>query len=293
MEKTADQKLDNDNDVRIVVVSDNKKQLNCYQCVICCKHTCICNNKQIDFPSSDLASAYVEAYNLNVCPIRVDVFQAFLKGYEPKKLKEVLDIVGNGVHIPSSKVVDVSAPIPVNQKSTVEFSDLVDNMLMLELKENRIAGPFMVPLPGLIVSPLGAVPKKELGKIRIIHNLSHPLKNSVNSHIPRHFCEVEYELIDVCCSLVFSLGSGCLMAKGDLCQAFRLLRVCLSDLKFLGFTWKGLFYFDKMMPMGAAISCAQFEKFSVAIQWILQNVFSVKNMSHILDDFLFFGKENS
>ncbi|MCP3932570.1 MAG: hypothetical protein GY705_26160 [Bacteroidetes bacterium] len=41
--------------------------------------------------------------------------------------------------------------------------------------------------------------------------------------------------------------------------------------------------------MGAAVSCAQFEKFSVAVQWILQNKFAVKFMSHILDDFLFFG----
>ncbi len=83
------------------------------------------------------------------------------------------------------------------------------------------------------------------------------------------------------------------MAKADLTSAFRLLRVSLPDLHFLGFTWKGLIYFDKMMPMGAAISCAQFEKFSTAVQWILKNVFKVKFMSHILDDFLFFGHPDS
>ncbi|MCP3932380.1 MAG: hypothetical protein GY705_25190, partial [Bacteroidetes bacterium] len=225
--------------------------------------------------------------------ILVDNFKAYLKGYNPILLAEVLDIVQNGVNIPSAKVASSTDPIPANQSSTAEFSDKVDEMLMKELKEGRIAGPFMSPPPGLIISPLGAVPKKEKNKIRIIHNLSHPKKDSVNYQIPRHYCAVEYELIDVCCAIVFSLGVGCLMSKGDLCQAFRLLRVSLNDLKFLGFTWKGLIYFDKMMPMGASISCAQFEKFAGAIQWILKNVFAIQNMSHILDDFLFFGKAES
>ena len=136
------------------------------------------------------------------------------------------------------------------------------------------------------------MPKKEKGKIRIIHNLSYPLNDSVNSHIPREYCAVEYELIDTCCEIVYELGYSCLMAKADLCQAFRILRVCLEDLKFLGFTWNGLFYFDKMMAMGAAISCSNFEKFSCAIQWILKNIFGVEKMSHILDDFLFFCRKD-
>ncbi|MCP3933622.1 MAG: hypothetical protein GY705_31530, partial [Bacteroidetes bacterium] len=149
----------------------------------------------------------------------------------------------------------ISSP---NQKSTLEFEPLVDEMNKKELKENRIAGPFLYPPPGLIISPLGAVPKKEAGKIRIIHNLSHPLNNSVNSNTPSEYCTVEYELIDVCNNIVAKIGKGTLMSKGDLCSAFRLLRVCLSDLKFLGFVWKNLIYFDKMLPMGASVSCSQF-----------------------------------
>ncbi len=48
-----------------------------------------------------------------------------------------------------------------------------------------------------------------------------------------------------------------------------------------------------MLSMGAAVSCSQFEILSVAIQWVLENVFHVKHMSHILDDFMFFGKKGS
>ncbi len=65
----------------------------------------------------------------------------------------------------------------------------------LQLQARRIAGPFLVSLPGLIISPLGAVPKKEQGKIRIIHNLSYPLGDSVYSNIDPDLCTVEYDLI--------------------------------------------------------------------------------------------------
>ncbi len=87
--------------------------------------------------------------------------------------------------------------------------------------------------------------------MRIIHNLSHPKNNSVNSNIPDHFKSVEYELIDVCCEIVAGIGRFCLMAKGDYANAFRLLKVRFEDLRFRGSVWNNLIYFDKMMPMGA------------------------------------------
>ncbi len=99
---------------------------------------------------------------------------------------------------------------------------------------------------------------------------------------------MEYQLIDVCIEIVAKLGRNTEMAKGDLFQAFRVLKVSVHHLRFLGFTWNDLFYFDKMLPMGAAVSCSQFEILLVAIQWVLENVFNVKHMSHILDDFMFF-----
>ncbi len=45
--------------------------------------------------------------------------------------------------------------------------------------------------------------------------------------------------------------------------------------------------------MGLSTSCAIFEKFSAAIQWLLKTKYSVKTMSHILDDFIFLGPSNS
>ncbi len=81
-------------------------------------------------------------------------------------------MIQNGVSIPSSKVP--LATVPPNQKSTDVYSSQVNEMICLELQSKRIAAPFFNPPPGLIISPLGAVPKKLTDKIRIIHNLSYP-----------------------------------------------------------------------------------------------------------------------
>ena len=45
--------------------------------------------------------------------------------------------------------------------------------------------------------------------------------------------------------------------------------------------------------MGCSTSCQTFEMFVTSLQWILTSVFGVQHMSHILDDFLFFGAPNS
>jgi hypothetical protein len=43
----------------------------------------------------------------------------------------------------------------------------------------------------------------------------------------------------------------------------------------------------------ASSSCQIFEKFSCAIQWIMQAKYHAAGMSHIIDDFLFVGPPNS
>ena len=53
-----------------------------------------------------------------------------------------------------------------------------------------------------------------------------------------------------------------------------------------------MFYHDKVFPMGSSVSCQTFERFSRAIQWILQSAFHVSQVTHFLDDFNFVGPAN-
>lgn len=82
---------------------------------------------------------------------------------------------------------------------------IVDAKLSQESLYNRIAGPFESPP---FISPLGLVPKKEPGQYRVIHDLSFPRNNSVNSHIDPIFTAVNYETLDTCVSILRSLGPG-------------------------------------------------------------------------------------
>ena len=156
-------------------------------------------------------------------------------------------------------------------------------MIHVEQTMGRIAGPFVTPpFPNLVISPLGLIPKSEPGKFRVIHDLSFPKGDSITSGIPKESCSVSYEDYDYLISLLTSVGQGCFIAK-----AFRIITVHPRDYHLLGFTFAGHYYYDKCLPMGCSISCKYVEQFSCALQWILQSIFHVKTMSHILDDFIF------
>ncbi|MCP3888315.1 MAG: hypothetical protein GY702_05510, partial [Desulfobulbaceae bacterium] len=182
-------------DKRVVIIDPNKVSK---------------NYPTVDHVSLQFSDPYDLAYSINPSPIKWHRFVPWLHDYDSSKFHELAEMICYGVSIPSAKVFDPHAPVPPNQKSTQVYADQVQIMICEELLANRIAGPFTKPPYGLIVSPLGAVPKKDSHKIRIIHNLSYPYSDSVNSHIPREYCQVEYELIEVCVSLVATIGRGCL-----------------------------------------------------------------------------------
>lgn len=115
--------------------------------------------------------------------------------------------------------------------------------------------------------------------------MSYPEGLSINAHIPRDLCTVQYQTIDTAIAAIKNIGVGALLAKTDLESAYKQVPVHPSDFELLGFSIDGQFYFDKTLPFGLSYSCNLFEKFSSALQWILQNKFSVVHCVHMLDDF--------
>ena len=51
--------------------------------------------------------------------------------------------------------------------------------------------------------------------------------------------------------------------------------------------WRGLYYYDRCLPMGCSSSCKTFEAFNTAIEWIARHKFDVDELLDLLDDFLF------
>ena len=214
--------------------------------------------------------------------------------YDPALVKQIGQGFHKGFRIPLQGDLGFRA-VPCNHPSLLEnISVALENisvateMIHVEQNMGRIAGPFIS-----VISPLGLIPKSEPGKFRVIHDLSFPKGDSVNSGIPKESCSVSYEDYDYLISLLTSVGQGCFITKADIKAAFRIIPVHPSDYHLLGFTFEGHYYYDKCLPMGCSISCKVFEQFSCALQWILQSIFHVKTMSHILDDFIFISSSKS
>jgi len=172
-----------------------------------------------------------------------------------------------------------------NLKSITNLKTQAFEKLNKEVKLGRIAGPFESrPIPNLIVSPIGLVPKSEPGKYRLIQHLSFPEGTSINDGIDRDMCKVQYTSFDVAVGLVVAAGKGALMAKADIESAFRLLPVHPSDFQLLGIQLDGQFFVDKALPMGASCSPAHFERFSTFLEWVTMETTHSSSMCHYIDD---------
>lgn len=91
------------------------------------------------------------------------------------------------------------------------------------------------------------VPKGSTCKFRVIHDLSFPENQSVNSNVPRENSAVQYDSIDQVVDLVQKFGREYLTAKTDIKDAFRIIPIDPSDYYLLGFTWKYQYYFYKYL----------------------------------------------
>jgi hypothetical protein len=170
-------------------------------------------------------------------PIRVKVLSDYLEGDCHEKRDFLLDGFENGFSIPYNGVQ--RARLSRNHASIDDNPQIVSQLVAEELRMGRIAGPFdNPPLPFFQVSPLGLIPKKEPNKFRLIHDLSFPHDDSINSSIPSTYTTVQYETLDHAIQCILSMGNQCLIAKGDIEKAFRILPIHPKSFNLLGFMWK-------------------------------------------------------
>lgn len=245
-------------------------------------------------PSFSGAFAYQEKDSILPTPMNVQPLKKLLNGYPLQQKNKLIQGFTEGFRIPSSIHINPDKGNYINHKTTTIHQEITQDKLDLEIQKGRISGPYEEPpLQNMIFSPLGLVPKKKPGEYRIIHDLSFPKGDSVNSHINKEESAVQYETLDVCIELIQSIGKGCLVSKADLQDAFRIIPIHPDDYRLLGFQWNSKFYFDKCLPMGCSTSCQVFESLSQSLQWILINKLGVLYTTHILDDFIFFGHPSS
>lgn len=224
-------------------------------------------------------------------PVCFKTLNILLEGYDKEKKEHLVNGFKNGFKIgyQGSRCFRSSA----NLKSASEQTDEVDKKINKEVEAGRVAGPFpSTPFKNLQISPIGIVPKKDSGAFRLIHHLSFPEGNSINDHITDDMKTVSYASVDDAIQILLQVGKNAYMCKTDISNAFRIIPIHPDDFELLGIKWKGNFFYDRCLPFGCSSSCAIFENFSSALQWMAQNKCNIPHIVHLLDDFLIISPPN-
>ena len=106
---------------------------------------------------------------------------------------------------------------------------LVQAQIEVELANGRYVTTTSKPS---IVSALGAIPKDN-GKIRLIHDCSRPIGNSLNSYAEKD--TVQFQSVREAAG---KLGQGYYMAKIDLESAYRSVGIHPDDYESTGLKWR-------------------------------------------------------
>jgi hypothetical protein len=120
-----------------------------------------------------------------------------------------------------------------NLKSASEFLEIVEEKLAIEISQGRIADPFHeLRFVNMHISPIGVVPKKEVGQYRLIHHLSYPTDKSINEHIADELKTVHYSSMDDAIEIILNLSPNVTKAKTEISNAFRIIPIHPHDHEF-------------------------------------------------------------
>ena len=170
---------------------------------------------------------------------------------------------------------------------------VVDTYLASETASRRVAGPFDLDLPGVMINRFGAILKSgKPGKWRLIVDLSAPANFSINDGVSKADASMVYSSVADAARLLLSLGQGSEMAKIDIANAFRIIPIHPDDRHLLGMQWNGQIYIDQQLPFGLRSAPVLFNGYADALEWIMRNE-GVQNLLHYLDDFLVLGPAGS
>ena len=225
------------------------------------------NAKLRDTPTETTSNSNI--YDLAKTPIKISILKQYLTSYDRTEAEFLLNGFTYGFPI---QYTGPRLPRDAkNLRSATLNPELIKSKIKKEIEAGRVGGPFHErPLPNLIVSPIGLVPKKAPGEYRMIHHLSYPQGQSVNDFIDQQVCTVQYTSFDEAVKMVQELGQNCKLFKTDIRNAYRLIPIQPSDFELLGFYFEQMYYFDKALPFGASISCITFERFARFLEFCVR-----------------------
>ena len=209
--------------------------------------------------------------------------------YPPPFAASLLAELNQGVRIgrhPAEAPVDSR-----NWPSSLEFKDQVSQVIKADLEMGKLHGPFRhSPYTNYIISPLGAFLKHDKQKVRVIHDLSYPHSNSVNSCIDPNDYSLQYSSVDDAVKAINKLSDP-VLCKIDLKDAYKAIGVHPQDWPLLGFRWDldgsgEQLYFSKILTFGLRSAPAIFDKFAGALESFMTDQGVSSDIVRYVDDFL-------
>jgi len=176
--------------------------------------------------------------------------------------------------------------LPIDEAHVAKVSAVI----AADVAALKKAGPFTEPpFPRMAVSPIGAVPKRNSAKVRVIYHLSYPFHgDSVNAGVRDEYLPLSS--FGHAARAVRLLGRGCFLVKLDVEAAYKQVPVHPDDWHLLGFKWQGKWYYERVLPFGLRSSCRLWELFAAALHHFFQHLLRVDGarvVIHYVDDFLF------
>ena len=194
-----------------------------------------------------------------------------LAGHPDREFRDyILKGISHGFHIGFNYGRYTCRPASSNMGSASKNAEVVQAYLDKEVALGWIVGPInpsSAPC-STQVSPIGVIPKSnQLGKWRLIVDLSSPEGQSVNGGIEPELCSLHYLRLDEVVQQISKAGHGALLAKMDIDSAYRNIPVHPADRPLLGMRWKGSIFFDTQLPFGLRSAPKIFSAVVDALQW--------------------------
>ncbi len=146
-----------------------------------------------------------------------------------------------------------------NAKSAIVHGEMMTDNIAHWVRQKFVAGPFkQPPFKSFRVNALMAVAQKT--KIRPVLNLSAPGGTSFNDAVrPEAVRKLEMSSARQFGHEVVRAGKGAIIAKYDICDAFKLIPGTPDQWRYFGFEWLGRYFFDVTTVFGSKSAPANFD----------------------------------
>ena len=231
-------------------------------------------------------------YNMSVLtPVNINRLGYELAAHPDTHFKQYLiEGLTHGFHTGIQFIPELSIECK-NLKSATCQPNVVTELIETEVNKGYVCGPFVnIPFKQFRINPIGVAEGKYSKKKRLIVDLSAPHDDennpSLNDIIDKGEFSLQYVTIDDAINLIKRFGKNSWLMKTDISDAFKIMPIDPALWPYHGIKWQNKYYFFKQLVFGSRSSPKIFDTISQAICWIASNNYNIKNILHLLDDFL-------